>query len=285
MNDPFKSPSKPHAHVARVPTAELFPVDAPSAQREITLNYDFNGAAVRVVGTWDEPWFVAADVCAALGIENVSLAVNGRPGRPGSGLDDDEKGIAIGNTLGGAQEMIIISEPGLYSLIMSSRKPNAKKFQRWVTHEVLPSIRKTGGYIHDRDLFMTHRLYRDIRAECLEITTKTFRQLHKHHYVPHMRKKFMHVSPEIVDAFLSEDLRFMSNYYPDDDGNLQYLPVSQRKAQPSKSVIQDLDEEAGNDMYDRVFKHVTNPTMTREQYLAKVCTRPVPGLKPVMESV
>ena len=276
MNDPFKSPSKPHApDPTKVPTAELFPAETPSPQehRGITLNYDFNGASVRVVGTWDEPWFVAADVAKHLGYRDAANAVRV--------LKEKQKGTHLVSTLGGSQEMVTVSESGLYKLIMTSRKKSAEAFQDWVTDEVLPSIRKTGGYIHDRDLFMTHRLYKDIRAECLEITTKTFRQLHKHHYVPHMRKKFMHVSPEIVDAFLSEDLRFMSNYYPDEDGNLQYLPVSQRKTQPSKFVIQDLDEKAGNDMYDRVFKHVTNPTMTREQYLAKVCTRPIDGLKPV----
>lgn len=86
-----------------------------------------------------EPWFVAADVCRALGLGNSSKAV--------MPLDDDEKGITNSNTLGGEQKMVIVSEPGLYSLIVRSRKPEAKAFKRWITHEVIPSIRKTGGYI------------------------------------------------------------------------------------------------------------------------------------------
>ncbi|MFW9594008.1 MAG: Bro-N domain-containing protein, partial [Macromonas sp.] len=85
-----------------------------------------------------EPWFVAADVCAALEIGNVSMAANR--------LDADEKDISTVDTLGGAQELVVINESGLYSLILTSRKPEAKKFKKWVTSEVLPSIRKTGSY-------------------------------------------------------------------------------------------------------------------------------------------
>lgn len=106
----------------------------------------FEGQQVRFVGTSDEPWWVASDVCRILGIENVSLAVNGRPDRPESGLDDDEKDIASVNTPGGIQEMLCINESGLYSLTLTSRKPQAKRFKKWITSEVLPSIRKTGKY-------------------------------------------------------------------------------------------------------------------------------------------
>ena len=85
-----------------------------------------------------EPWFVLADVCRELDIKNVSDAA--------SRLDEDEKGIAQTDTLGGRQNVRIINESGLYSLILRSDKPAAKKFKKWVTSEVLPSIRKTGGY-------------------------------------------------------------------------------------------------------------------------------------------
>lgn len=87
----------------------------------------------------NEPWFVAADICNALDIVNTTRAL--------SGLDDDEqalhtmKGISKGN-----DNVNIINESGLYSLILRSRKPEAKKFKKWVTSEVLPSIRKTGSY-------------------------------------------------------------------------------------------------------------------------------------------
>jgi len=108
--------------------------------------FAFEGHQVRFVGTAEQPEWVAADICHVLGLDT-SLAVNGRPDRPSSGLDADEKGTAIVNTLGGNQEMLTVTEPGLYRLLSSkSRKPIAKRFQRWVFHEVLPSIRKTGNY-------------------------------------------------------------------------------------------------------------------------------------------
>lgn len=86
-----------------------------------------------------EPWFVAADVCKAL------LIVNSRDAL--TRIDDDEKGVVSTDTLGGRQEVTIVNEPGLYALILSSRKPEAKAFKRWITHEVIPSIRKHGAYI------------------------------------------------------------------------------------------------------------------------------------------
>ena len=85
-----------------------------------------------------EPWFVLADACRALGIRN--------PRDAASRLDDDEKGVAQIDTLGGSQAMRIINESGLYSLIIRSDKPEARRFKKWVTSEVLPSIRRTGGY-------------------------------------------------------------------------------------------------------------------------------------------
>ena len=80
----------------------------------------------------------ARDLCACLGIGNTGDMI--------AALDDDEKGIDSIDTPGGRQEMSTVSEPGLYSLILRSRKPEAKRFKRWITHEVLPSIRRTGGY-------------------------------------------------------------------------------------------------------------------------------------------
>ena len=94
---------------------------------------------VRIVDRDGEPWFVAKDVCEALGIAKVDSAIRS--------LDEDEKDAHSMSTLGGKQEMTVVSEAGLYSLIMRSRKPEAKTFKRWVTHEVLPSIRKTGAYV------------------------------------------------------------------------------------------------------------------------------------------
>ena len=86
-----------------------------------------------------EPWFVAADVCKALEIQNNRDAI--------SRLDADEKGVASTDTLGGKQELTIVNEPGLYVLVLSSRKPEAKAFKRWITHDVIPTIRKHGAYM------------------------------------------------------------------------------------------------------------------------------------------
>lgn len=97
------------------------------------------GVAIRVIDRDGEPWFVAKDICLILDHTNPSMAIQG--------LDDDEKGVSKVYTLGGTQEMAVISESGLYTLLVRSNKGVAKPFRRWVTHEVLPSIRKTGGYV------------------------------------------------------------------------------------------------------------------------------------------
>lgn len=94
---------------------------------------------VRTVILNDEIWFVAADVCRALELSDTHKAVDR--------LDDDEKGTNSIPTLGGPQDMLTVNEPGLYALILGSRKPEARAFKRWITHEVLPQIRRTGAYV------------------------------------------------------------------------------------------------------------------------------------------
>jgi anti-repressor protein len=93
---------------------------------------------VRVAMTNEEPWFVAADVAAVLGYSATSAMTRT--------LADDEKGVQSLHTPGGEQQFTVINEPGLYSAILRSRVEGAQRFKRWVTHEVLPSIRRTGGY-------------------------------------------------------------------------------------------------------------------------------------------
>lgn len=102
--------------------------------------YVFDGAEVRVVvGEDGEPRFVARDVCAALNLANSRDAI--------SRLDSDGVGTTdLIDSMGRAQTAYTVTEPGLYQLIFQSRVEGAKRFKRWVTHEVLPSIRKTGGY-------------------------------------------------------------------------------------------------------------------------------------------
>ena len=100
---------------------------------------------VRSICIDDEPWFVASDVCKALGIVNAKDAVGK--------LDNDEKsGVGITDPHGRTQITNCVSEAGLYTLILKSRKPEAKAFKRWITHEVIPSIRKHGAYVSDKVL-------------------------------------------------------------------------------------------------------------------------------------
>ena len=101
--------------------------------------FNYNDREVRTVQKDGEPWFVLKDVCAILGIGNNRMASDR--------LDTDEKGVSQIDTLGGKQEMTVINESGLYNVILRSDKPEAKPFRKWVTSEVLPSIRKHGGYI------------------------------------------------------------------------------------------------------------------------------------------
>lgn len=100
--------------------------------------FNFNDHAVRVLQIEDAPWFVATDVAESLGYKS--------PKDAASYLDDDEKGSAIVRTPGGDQKLTVINESGLYALVLRSRKPEARKFAKWVTSEVLPAIRKTGKY-------------------------------------------------------------------------------------------------------------------------------------------
>ena len=98
-----------------------------------------------------EPWFVAADVCKALDIENNRKATNR--------LDDDEKNtVTLSDGNRGNPNTTIVNEAGLYSLVLGSRKPEAKAFKRWITHEVLPTIRRTGGYVNSAEAFIGHYL-------------------------------------------------------------------------------------------------------------------------------
>lgn len=103
--------------------------------------FDFKGAALRtLIDENGEPWFVAKDVCDVLELSNVGQAL--------ARLDNDEKSsITLNDGTPGNPNRAIVSESGLYALVLASRKPEAHEFKRWVTHEVLPQIRKTGGYI------------------------------------------------------------------------------------------------------------------------------------------
>ena len=100
--------------------------------------YNFDGNEVRTMLLENEPWFVGKDVAEVLGYKDTVNALK-------SHVDDDDKGMAKCHTPGGMQEMTIINESGVYSLVFASKLPSAKKFKHWVNSEVLPYIRNTGG--------------------------------------------------------------------------------------------------------------------------------------------
>lgn len=99
---------------------------------------------IRVIEKDNEPWFIGKDVAEILGYSNPRDAIYKH-------VEFEDKGVAKCDTLGGSQELTVINESGLYSLILSSKLPGAKKFKQWVTSEVLPSIRRNGGYIANQE--------------------------------------------------------------------------------------------------------------------------------------
>ena len=105
-------------------------------------NFTFEDQQIRVLTIEGEPWFVGKDVAEVLGYSNSRKAIADH-------VDSEDKGVTKCYTLGGTQQIAIINESGLYSLILSSKLPDAKKFKRWVTSEVLPTIRKHGAYMTD----------------------------------------------------------------------------------------------------------------------------------------
>ena len=121
--------------------------------------------SIRTVELDGEPWLVGKDVAEALGYTNPRKALIDH-------VDDEDKGVTKCYTPGGDQDMTIINESGLYSLVLSSKLPTAKKFQRWVTSEVLPSIRRTGGYVANDELFIqTYLPFADESTKSLFRTT------------------------------------------------------------------------------------------------------------------
>jgi len=128
--------------------------------------FEFDERPIRTIDRGGEVWFFANDVCTALEISNPRHAI--------SRLDEDEKGVAINDTLGGAQETSTISESGLYSLILTSRKSEAKRFKRWVTHDVLPAIRKDGAYVMGEE--NTHD-YDDLLAQTISTINRKLDRL------------------------------------------------------------------------------------------------------------
>lgn len=161
--------------------------------------FDFRGASLRTLtDKAGEPWFVAKDVCDILGMSNPSMAV--------IALDKDEVAQIdpkdyLGSENRSNQAVNIVSEPGLYKLIMRSRKPEAKEFQRWVTHEVLPQIRRTGGYIPTSESDSDE----DIMARAVLVAQKTIKQ--KNQQIAEQQTRIVELEPKarFADAVAASD--------------------------------------------------------------------------------
>ena len=133
--------------------------------------FTYSGNQVRTIIKDDEVWFVAKDVCDILNHSNHKMAV--------SRLDEDEVNkVYLIDSLGRQQQTTVVNEAGLYSLILTSNKSEARQFKRWITHEVIPTIRKTGGYVANDDLFVeTYLKHADEQTKLLfRATLETVRK-------------------------------------------------------------------------------------------------------------
>ena len=130
-------------------------------QKSIERIFHFHNRPVRTLQLNGEAWFVAADVCAVLGLANPSQAV--------SYLDDDERCLITNEALRNNGGMQAVSEAGLYSLVLRSRRSEAKTFRRWITHEVIPAIRRSGAYLMTEDATSPGNLLPFSRRDLLQL--------------------------------------------------------------------------------------------------------------------
>ena len=144
---------------------------------------------VRTLNLNGEPWFVAVDVCSVLDLSNPTIAV--------SRLDEDERAKF---NLGRQGDATIVNEPGLYTLVLGSRKPEAKAFKRWITHEVLPNIRKHGVYITDEKL----KLFAE-HPELLDALMKSLYAAHAENLRHREERQTLLPKADYYDAFMDAD--------------------------------------------------------------------------------
>ena len=144
---------------------------------------------VRTLNLNGEPWFVAVDVCSVLDLSNPTIAV--------SRLDEDERAKF---NLGRQGDATIVNEPGLYTLVLGSRKPEAKAFKRWITHEVIPAIRKHGVYITDEKL----KLFAE-HPELLDALMKSLYAAHAENLRRRAERQTLLPKADYYDAFMDAD--------------------------------------------------------------------------------
>ena len=154
---------------------------------QIFQNAEFG--SVRTADINGVPYFVGKDVAEILGYSNTRKALLDH-------VDEEDKtdGVTIRDSIGREQAPVLINESGLYSLILSSKLPNAKKFKRWVTSEVIPAIRKTGGYIpHDEEMSDA-----EIMAKAFQISQRTIEEQHRKIGVLEIEKSHLQVENQVM---------------------------------------------------------------------------------------
>lgn len=156
--------------------------------------FEYQTKEVRTVQMGGEPWFVLKDVCAVLGINNSRMVADR--------LDEDEKGVSSIDTLGGVQNMNVVNESGLYHVILRSDKPEAGPFRKWVTSEVLPSIRKNGGYIAGQEELSPQELM----AKALLVANKTLADREARISELTVQNQIMAPKAEYFDALVDRNL-------------------------------------------------------------------------------
>jgi prophage antirepressor-like protein len=162
---------------------------------ELKIFENENLGTVRTITTDSETWFIAGDVCRILGLTNTTMVMQR--------LDEDERSKF---NLGRQGETNVVNEPGLYELIMGSRKPEAKAFRKWITSEVLPAIRKDGGYIAANGMSDE-----EVMAKALEIAHKTIER--KALENKELKKENVRLESENVQlAIENQELRHDKNY-------------------------------------------------------------------------
>ena len=158
---------------------------------EIKLFENPEFGQVRVLEQEGEPWFVGKDVANMLGYQNSRKALADH-------VDEEDKGVTKCDTLGGTQDVVIINESGLYSLILRSQLPEAKAFKRWITHEVIPSIRKTGGYIQGQEELSDDALM----AKALEVAHKVLAERERQLAEKEKQVELMQPKADYFDALV-----------------------------------------------------------------------------------
>ena len=204
---------------------------------------------VRTLTIDNNPWFVGKDVAEKLGYKNVSDALLKH-------VDSEDKGVAKCDTLGGLQEMTVINESGLYGLTLSSKLPNAKKFKRWVTSEVIPQIRKSGSYQLDAsslspELQLMNTMIQQLNRQALD-------QKRLEASIQETRDEVKEANDDLRETKKVMEIRPYDNWRDETNNQINKICVTQDDYKDVRSKIYSaLDKRAGTNLKTRL-NHLKN---------------------------